>query len=308
MSFGQETSSQSANKLRSTFIYGNLGVFDKSDGSILSSAVFQRNVLIGNDLTLGLETLDASNNALDTGGNIRFLLNKVPYSIPLRILSYLVNVSSDIQAQINSISASSGNISSVEYITQTLSDITSTQFGTNAFNKTLLSTTASLYNSAFGGNTLYNNTTGNFNTAVGHSAGFANTTGSVMTAIGQQALANNISGNYNTAVGYLSSGLNTTGSGNTSMGSYSLLHTTIGSFNVAFGMFALSNNTTGFNNVSLGSYSGQSMTTETNSTSIGFNSDAKFSSSTALGYNSTCTAINQIMLGTTAETVVIPGV
>ena len=37
MSFGQETSSQTANKLRSTFIYGNLGVFDKSDGSILSN-------------------------------------------------------------------------------------------------------------------------------------------------------------------------------------------------------------------------------------------------------------------------------
>jgi microcystin-dependent protein len=49
------------------------------------------------------------------------------------------------------------------------------------------------------------------------------------------------------------------------------------------------------------------MTTETNTTSIGANADAKFSSSTALGYNSVCTAINQIMLGTSAEQVVIPG-
>ena len=92
MSFGQETSSQTANKLRSTFIYGNLGVFDKSDGSILSNAAFQRNVLVGGDLTLGLETLDASGNAIDTGGNIKFLLNKIPYSISLRVLSHLADV------------------------------------------------------------------------------------------------------------------------------------------------------------------------------------------------------------------------
>ena len=119
MSFGQETSSQTANKLRSTFIYGNLGVFDKSDGSILANAAFQRNVLIGNDLTLGLETLDASGNLIDTGGNINFLLNKIPYSISLRVLSYLADVSSNIQAQINNISASAGNISNVGYLPYT---------------------------------------------------------------------------------------------------------------------------------------------------------------------------------------------
>ena len=294
------------NKLRSTVIYGTLSNVDKTDGSIQANASFQRNVTIGGNLTIGTETIDPSGNAIDSNSNIKFTLDKVPYTIPLRILSYIQNVSSDIQAQINDISSNNGNISNVGYLTQTLSDVTSTQFGTNAFNKTLLSTT-SLYNSAFGGNTLYNNTTGNFNTCVGHSSGFANTTGSCTTGIGQQALAKNLTGNYNSAVGFLSSTDNTTGSGNTSMGSYSLLHNTIGSFNIAFGFFALSNNTTGFNNVSLGSYSGQSMTTATNSTCIGANSDASFSSSTALGYNSVCTANNQIMLGTTAETVVIPG-
>ena len=107
-------STQSANKLRSTNVYGSFNNYDTSTGSILASASFQRNVLIGNDLTLGLESLDASNNAIDTGGNIKFLLNKIPYSIPLRILSYLVNVSSDIQQQINNFSTSNGgNISSV---------------------------------------------------------------------------------------------------------------------------------------------------------------------------------------------------
>ena len=170
MSFGQETSSQTANKLRSTFVYGNFGNFNTSTGSILANAAFQRNVLIGNDLILGLERLDASGNAIDTGGNIKFLLNKISYSISLRVLSYLADVSSNIQTQINNISASAGNISNVGYLTQNLPDITSTQFGTNSFNKSLLSTTTSLYNSAFGGNTLYTNSTGNFNTCIGHSA------------------------------------------------------------------------------------------------------------------------------------------
>ena len=72
MSFGQETSSQTANKLRSTFVYGNFGNFDTSTGSILANAAFQRNVLVGGNLTLGLETLDASGNAIDTGGNKKF--------------------------------------------------------------------------------------------------------------------------------------------------------------------------------------------------------------------------------------------
>ena len=176
------------NKLRSTNIYGSFGNFDTSTGSILASGTFQRNLFVGGDLVLGTETIDASGNAIDSNSNIKFTLNKVPYTIPLRILSYIQNVSSDIQTQINNISTSAGNIGNVGYITQTLSDITRTQFGLNAFNKTLLST-ANLYNSAFGGNTLYNNTTGNFNTCVGHSSGFANTTGCCITGVGQQALA-----------------------------------------------------------------------------------------------------------------------
>ena len=230
-------STQSANKLRSTNVYGSFGNYDTSTGSILANGQFQRNILVGEDLILGTERIDASSgNAIASNSNIKFTLNKVPYSIPLRVLSYIQNLTSDCQQQINSISASSGKISTVAYLTQTLSDITSTQFGLNALNKTLLST-GNLYNSAFGGNTLYNNTTGNFNTCAGHSSGYANTTGVLMTAIGQQALAKNTSGNYNTAVGFVSSSENTTGSGNTSIGSHSLLHNTIGSYNTAIGFF-----------------------------------------------------------------------
>ena len=62
-------------------------------------AGFQRNVTIGGSLILRTETVDANGNATDNGGTIEFTLNKVPYSIPLKTLSYLKNVSSDIQQQ-----------------------------------------------------------------------------------------------------------------------------------------------------------------------------------------------------------------
>ena len=334
------TTVQTANKMRSTYVYGTFGNFDKSDGSIPAYAAFQRNVLVAGNLLLGTETLDGNGNAIDSNSNIQFTLDKTLYNIPLKTLSYISNLTSDCQQQISNLTASSGNISNVGYLTQTLSDITSTQFGTNAYNKLLLSTT-SLYNSAFGGNVLYNNTTGNFNTCVGHSAAFGNTTGSCIAAVGQQALAKNTSGNYNTAVGFLSSTDNTTGSANTSMGSYSLLHNTIGSNNTsigffsatenttgssnssfgydtlrnnttgnnnsAFGYHALRNNTTGYNNTSLGSASGQSMVATIGSTCVGTNADTAFSYSTAIGSNSVCTSDHQIMLGTINESVVVAG-
>jgi hypothetical protein len=321
-------------------IHGVFTNLDKTDGTIKASGVFQRDVLVGGNLILGTETLDPSGNAIDSSSNIMFTLNKTAHSIPLQKLSYIKNVTSDIQMQINSIATSTGIIGNVGYLTQTLSDITSTQFGTNAYNKNLLSTT-SLYNSAFGGNVLYNNTSGNFNTCVGHSSGFSNTTGSCNTAVGQQALAKNTIGNYNTAVGFLSSVDNTTGSSNTSMGSYSLLHNITGSYNTAIGFFsatenttgssnssfgydtlhhnttgtnnsafgyhALRNNTQGYNNTSVGSASGQSMLATIGSTCVGTNADTAFSYSTAIGSNSVCTAEHQIALGTVNETVFIPG-
>ena len=99
-------STQQTNKLRSTNVYGSFGNFDTSTGSILANGTFQRNVLVGEDLILGTERIDASGNSIDSNSNIKFTLNKVPYSIPLRVLSYLSDVTSSIQAQINNISAS----------------------------------------------------------------------------------------------------------------------------------------------------------------------------------------------------------
>ena len=158
---------------RSTYVYGNFANFDKSDGT-QAYAAFQINILIAGNLLLGTETLDGSQNDIDSSSNISFTLNKTLYNISLKTLSYISHLTSDIQQQINNLTTRSGNISNVGYLTQTLSDVTSTQFGTNAYNKSLTATTY-LYNSAFGGNTLFNNTTGNFNTTVGHSSGYANT-------------------------------------------------------------------------------------------------------------------------------------
>jgi microcystin-dependent protein len=106
MSFGTTTTTPNVNKLRSTFIYGALGNVDKTDGSVPAIAIFQRNVTVGGNLILGTETIDSSGNAVDSASNIQFTLNKVLYSIPLRTLSYLMNVTSDIQQQLSTISSS----------------------------------------------------------------------------------------------------------------------------------------------------------------------------------------------------------
>ena len=118
----------------------------------------------------------------------------------------------------------------------------------------------------------------------------------------------NITGNYNTGVGFLACTDNTTGSANTSLGSYSLLHNTIGSYNTAIGFFSNQTNTTGNNNTSLAYNSNAGTTTSNNTTAIGSNANCNnYTDSTAIGYNATNTANNQVMLGTSSETVVIPG-
>jgi len=263
------TTTQASNKLRSTAVYGQFGNFDKSDGSIPAYGVFQRNLLVAGNLLLGTETTDASGNAIDSDSNIKFTLNKIPFSIPLKKLSYLQNVSSDLQTQINNISTSSGGtISNLGYITQELSDTSSTQFGNRAYNKT----STGFSNTAIGSNTLYNNTTGN----------------------------------YNTSVGFISLSANSAGGGNTAVGYYALGKNTVGNSNTCIGLGSGSNIVNGNNNCVIGQYAGLGMVNVTGSTCIGTTSDCSFNFSTALGYSSVCTADHQIMLGTTQETVVVP--
>ena len=210
-------STQSANKLRSTNVYGSFGNYDTSTGSILANGTFQRNLFVGGDLVLGTETIDASGNAIDSNSNIKFTLNKVPYSIPLKVLSYLSDVSSSIQAQINAISASSGIPSTVGYITQILPNTSSTQFGNQAYN----TTSTGFNNSAFGSRNLYKNTTATFNTSVGFVSMANNPTGSANTSISYNSLGQNLSGSSNTCVGLGSGTANTSGNDNCCIGQYS---------------------------------------------------------------------------------------
>jgi hypothetical protein len=152
-----------------------------------------------------------------------------------------------------------------------------------------LNSNAAVFNGAFG--------TGDGNTALGTYALYANTSGNNNTAVGAFALDINASGNNNTAVGMYAL-TNASGSNNTAIGTYSDQYT---------------QNTNANNNTAVGyqayiTTQNTSLNAVINSTAIGANSTTGgFSYSTAIGYNSTCTAANQIQLGTSAETVVSQG-
>jgi hypothetical protein len=100
--------------------------------------------------------------------------------------------------------------------------------------------------------------------------------------------ANNIGVGDTSVLSSLTSGIQ-----NTAFGVNTLDINTTGSYNTAFGYNALTNNVTGLYN-----------------TAIGYNAftASSINNSTAIGYNSNPTTNNQIVLGTNAETVYIPGV
>ena len=195
-----------------------------------------------------------------------------------------------------------------------------TAFGYQA----LSSNTTGTVNTAIGYQALTSNTSGDQNTAVGTAALDVNTTGTCNTAMGQSALGQNITGSYNTAIGYLSSYSNTANH-NTSLGSQALFYTSSGGNNTVVGALSLVSNTTGSNNVAVGveairsttggnntaigyqaGYAGTANTSGTNNTYIGYQAQANannYSNSTALGSGATITASNQVVLGTTSETI-----
>jgi hypothetical protein len=129
------------------------------------------------------------------------------------------------------------------------------------------------------------------NMAVGTSNYTNLSSGSQNTAFGYQTLQNITTGLYNAGVGYQALNTLTTGSQNTAVG-YQTLNTSNASNNTAVGYQSLKNNT-GSNNTALG-YNA-------------YSSSSSYNNSTAIGYSSQPTASNQIILGTTAETIYIPG-
>ncbi|MDC1151608.1 tail fiber domain-containing protein [Pelagibacteraceae bacterium] len=82
------------------------------------------------------------------------------------------------------------------------------------------------------------------------------------------------------------------------------------STNTVVGYQALDSNTEGSNNIAVGFYAGDSNTSGSRNTYIGSDTttnDGTYNDSTAIGYGASITASNQIVLGRSSETVVVPG-
>jgi hypothetical protein len=145
-----------------------------------------------------------------------------------------------------------------------------------------------------GGNIIIQNTS--TNTKYGYSALGWNF-GTYNTAFGHSALRSNSSGDRNTAFGYSALDANSGG-------------LNAGNQNTAVGYFALNSNTSGWYNTAVGSIAGSNNTTVGFNTYIGYNANTSLNTtgmSTAIGYNASITESNQIVLGTAAEYVSIPG-
>ena len=157
-------------------------------------------------------------------------------------------------------------------------------------------------NTVIGSYAMNKNTTGYQNTALGSAALYSNNGGIFNVAVGNDAMLQSYNGSYNTCVGkgcmFGGGGTpsNLTFSNNTGMGNTALGLLTSGNDNVAVGAGAGTVIDTGSRNTFLG--------TNANAGFIGHN----YNQSTALGYGATTTASNQIMLGTSTETVVCPNV
>ena len=142
----------------------------------------------------------------------------------------------------------------------------------------------------------YSNDIGRNNTAVGVNSLGSNTSGKDNTSIGYQSLTSNIEGDDNTAIGVSALHSSTNSYYNTAVGKNSLITLRNGAnFNTAIGYDSGGNNVTwngsAYGNTFLGA--GTYMT-------------SNFTFSTAVGATAAITKSNQIVLGTSSQTVTIP--
>jgi hypothetical protein len=175
--------------------------------------------------------------------------------------------------------------------------------GTNTFSAATTFSSASFTSASFSGAVSISSnisTTGkiiasNTNKAFGtDNFTSATLTGGTNIAIGGSACRDVTSGYFNIGLGENTLKENTTGYRNLGIGLNSLSKNTTGNFNIALGTDA--GTSTGSITASLCSYIGYGTTNTGN-----------FSNSTALGAQASITASNQIKLGTSSETVKIPG-
>lgn len=152
------------------------------------------------------------------------------------------------------------------------------------------------------------------NTAIGASALAGNTTGANSVAVGYLSLSNTTTGGNNNGCGFRTLYSTTTGGNNNAQGADALYNNTTGSHNTAIGDSALYSNTTGDYNTAIGRLSGYSggVALQTHSYCLYLGQSARadadgYTNSIALGSNAVITASNQIMLGDTAVTSIVPG-
>ncbi|MDA7495392.1 hypothetical protein N8459_02675 [Nitrosopumilus sp.] len=182
---------------------------------------------------------------------------------------------------------------------------------------TTVNTTTAAWNTDGNTNYFFGLNTGNSNANYNTGFGINNqtsSTGSWNTSVGYNSQSSNTSGLKNTSMGYNSMGSNTSGYINTAIGMNSLLNNIDGNNNTVVGVNSLLYNVSGISNVAVGMLAGSNSNNESGNfnTFIGYNASSASSSnsfaySTAIGYDSEITESNQIMMGTSAETVIVPG-
>jgi hypothetical protein len=174
---------------------------------------------------------------------------------------------------------------------------------------------SSVSNTTYGYDSQSQITTGLNNTSMGAYALQSNTTAIQNTAMGTCSLLYTTTGSNNTAIGSGSMCMNTTGTDNTAVGSSALEGSvstagSVGSYNTALGAQALFVESGNYN-VGVGYQAGIGDLAGTGNTYVGACTDVSGSNivkSTALGYGAIITESNQIMVGSTASTVVVPGI
>jgi hypothetical protein len=179
-------------------------------------------------------------------------------------------------------------------------------FGLNAGQ----SNTTGSVNAFFGAGTGQSNTTGSYNAFFGASAGRSHQSGINNSFFGNAAGSKLISGQSNSFFGASAGSNVTSGFNNAFFGAGAGGGTTSNS-NAFFGTLAGSHNTTGEFNTFIGAEADFANTNSPGSfnTLLGFGAtvEPSVSYSTAIGYNARVTANSTVVLGTTSETVIVPG-
>jgi hypothetical protein len=168
----------------------------------------------------------------------------------------------------------------------------------------LTSNTSGSGNTAFGFQGQWNGTSGSGNTSLGFAALIDNTIGSRNTALGYQASQKNI-GSDNIAIGFNAMYLSQNSNNNIVLGTESLDWSTNGaSDNIAMGKQVMRFATTAARNVVVGHYSGGAVTTESENTLVGDNTNisAGVTNATAIGKGAIVTSSNSVLLGNSSVT------